>query len=130
MEVKLNNLKIGKVYYFNEKRTSWGLLVRLTDTHAYFELLSKDIGYEFDNDGNVLFKITKPFYKKRSASITNNLAKIRISKGLSQPQLSKLSGVHRSVIANIETETHNFSLLKLKQLSKALNVSASDILGF
>jgi DNA-binding XRE family transcriptional regulator len=130
MEILLHQLKIGKVYYFNSKKASWGLLVRLTDTNAFFELLSEDIGYSFEKDGTLSFKLSKPFFKKRSASITNNLAKIRVAKGLTQPELAKLSGVHRSVIANIETHTHNFSLLKLKKLCNALNVSSTDILGF
>lgn len=52
---------------------------------------------------------------------------LRIDKKMSQGDLAKILGVHRTYISGIERGLRNPSLLTLKKISKALDVNISDI---
>ena len=67
------------------------------------------------------------FYKKGVFSI--RLAEIRKSKGLSQDQLSKLSGVGRVTIARIETGKISPNLQTLEKLAAALGVCVCELIA-
>jgi DNA-binding XRE family transcriptional regulator len=54
------------------------------------------------------------------------LKEIRLSKGLSVPQLSELSGVHRRTIQDIE-KRGDCMLSTAYKLAKALKVTLNDI---
>ena len=60
--------------------------------------------------------------------IISNLATIRKAKGLSQDQLSKLSGISRVTIARIETGRISPNVRTLERLSDALKVSIADMI--
>lgn len=48
--------------------------------------------------------------------------------GLTQEELAKASGLHRTYIAGIEAGKRNISLKNLEKLAKALRVSPDDLL--
>lgn len=53
---------------------------------------------------------------------------LRMTKSLSQEQLAELSGLHRNYIGGIERGERNITLLNILRLSKALEISASELL--
>jgi len=61
--------------------------------------------------------------------IKNNLKNIRKSRGLTQEELAKKSGLTQRVIAYYENETEQISSTPLIELAKALEVSTDEILG-
>jgi len=58
----------------------------------------------------------------------NNLKKLRQDKGLTQANLAFEANLSESQIQRIEYGNHNFSILTLLALSKALEVSPSKML--
>lgn len=62
-------------------------------------------------------------------SISQNLRKIRIDRGLTQNRLSEASGIGRTTITEIENGTHpNTTIFVLCQLCKALRVTPNDLI--
>ena len=57
------------------------------------------------------------------------LAELRKSKGLSQDQLSKASGIHRVTIARIETGAISPNLQTLEKLAAALGVCVCELIS-
>lgn len=53
---------------------------------------------------------------------------IRKEKGLSQEDLASLAGLDRSYMGHIERGEKNITLLKIYQLSDALDISPSQLL--
>jgi transcriptional regulator with XRE-family HTH domain len=79
--------------------------------------------------------VKKPWYKaamKKEPIIKDfgkRLAKFRKASGLTQEQLGELVGVSKRVIAYYEGETKYPPAHLIAPLSKALNVSADELLG-
>ena len=63
-------------------------------------------------------------------SFGNNVRKIRESKGLTQEALAFMAGLSRSYYTELELGKRNPSLLNIKKLADALNVSVSTLLTF
>ena len=61
--------------------------------------------------------------------LRKNLKTARFNKGMTQENLAKEAGVKRSFIANIENYGHP-KYLELKRICDALDVSATELLGF
>lgn len=62
-------------------------------------------------------------------SISNNLKKMRIAKGLSQSKLSQLSGISRTTISDIENDRHsNTTIYVLCRLCKSLEVTPNELI--
>lgn len=62
-------------------------------------------------------------------SIAKNLKEIRINKGLSQEELSKMSGIGRSTISEIENDRHsNTTIYVLCSLCKVLEITPNDLI--
>lgn len=62
--------------------------------------------------------------------ITNNLKNLRLEKGYTQKQLSRLSGVSTTCISDIETKkVINVKICTAKALARALKTSIEDIFG-
>lgn len=72
----------------------------------------------------VHIKVSNSVIEKRRA-IISKLVKVRFEKGMSQTQLAKLSGMHRSNICRIESGNQNLSLDTLIRLSNALGKDIS-----
>ena len=73
------------------------------------------------------FLVCTIYFTKRGVFIIR-LAEIRKSKGLSQDQLSKLSGVGRVTIARIETGKISPNLQTLEKLAAALGVCVCELI--
>ena len=58
------------------------------------------------------------------------LRTIRKSKNLTQTQLGETVGINKDLISHYENGIHSPSIVTLEWLCKALNVSASELLGF
>lgn len=54
--------------------------------------------------------------------------KLRETKGWSQEELGKRSGLHRTYIGSIERSERNVSLLNIERIAKALNVKTSELI--
>jgi transcriptional regulator with XRE-family HTH domain len=57
-----------------------------------------------------------------------NLRKFRLKKNLSQDNLSKILGVDRAYISNIENGRMNPTLSTLEKIAGALGISSSELL--
>jgi transcriptional regulator with XRE-family HTH domain len=60
--------------------------------------------------------------------IGENIRMIRKSKGLSQEQLSELSGVHHVYIGSVERGERNISIMHLSKIADALDVELYELL--
>ena len=60
---------------------------------------------------------------------SQNLVKLRKSRGISQIQVAKLAGIPRSTLASLETGNSNATLGNVIKLSKALSVSVDELLS-
>ena len=60
----------------------------------------------------------------------DRLRAIRKARGLTQGELAIKSGIHRNIIGDYERDETIPTITRVEWLCKALNVSASDLLGF
>ena len=71
---------------------------------------------------------------KQHKSILKKLArqiiKYRKERELTQEELSAKTGISRSSIAMIETAQRDLTISKLSKISKALNITLSELLDF
>lgn len=63
-------------------------------------------------------------------SFGKNVRKMREERGLTQEGLAFMAGFSRSYYSELELGKRNPSLLNIKKLADALNVSASSLLTF
>ena len=56
------------------------------------------------------------------------LKKVRLKKNLSQGDIARILGVHRSYISGLERGRRNPSLLTVQKIAKALGVNAKDLI--
>jgi transcriptional regulator with XRE-family HTH domain len=67
----------------------------------------------------IYIKVSDDVVKKRQA-IISNIVEIRLEKGLSQMELAKRTGMHRSNICRIESGRQNISIDTLIRIFDAL----------
>ena len=72
----------------------------------------------------ICIKTSNDIVKKRQA-IISKIAEVRLEKKLSQTQLAKLTGMHRSNICRIESGRQNISLDTLIRIFDALGIDIS-----
>lgn len=53
---------------------------------------------------------------------------VRIERGLSQEELARLLGMHRTYISDVERGIRNTSIVNAQRIAKALGVQLSDLL--
>jgi len=56
------------------------------------------------------------------------LREVRLKKKLSQGDISRILGVHRSYISGLERGVRNPSLLTVRKVAKALEIKSSDLI--
>ena len=56
------------------------------------------------------------------------LREIRLKKNLSQGDVSRILGVHRTYISGLERGARNPSLLTVQKIAKALGVNAKELI--
>lgn len=57
-----------------------------------------------------------------------NLRALRVAKGISQDDLSEISGLHRTYLSGIERGVRNPTITIIEQLARSLNVSLEQLL--
>jgi transcriptional regulator with XRE-family HTH domain len=57
------------------------------------------------------------------------LKKVRLKKNLSQGDVARILGVHRSYISGLERGVRNPSLLTVQKVAKALDVNAKNLVS-
>lgn len=62
------------------------------------------------------------------AKIGSRIKEIREQKGISQKDLSYMADIDRSYIASVESGQRNISIVNIEKISKALEVSLSELL--
>jgi transcriptional regulator with XRE-family HTH domain len=60
----------------------------------------------------------------------SRIRELRIEKGLSQEKLSFECGLDRTYIGSVERGERNIAAINLKKISKALNISISNLFNF
>lgn len=60
--------------------------------------------------------------------VTNRIKAIREERGISQNQLSKLSGLQQATICRIESEYKDFKISSAISIARALGVSVEDLI--
>ena len=68
-------------------------------------------------------------YRKEEENFSERLVKIRKSKGLSQQELSSMTGISRRMIAHYETKIVNVPPDSSVKLAKALNITIDELMG-
>lgn len=66
--------------------------------------------------------------KKETTQFSKTLREVRLKKNLSQGDIARILGVHRSYISGLERGRRNPSLLTVQKIAKALGVNAKDLI--
>jgi len=66
--------------------------------------------------------------EKEVIKFGQKLRKIRLKKKLSQGDIARALGVHRSYISGLERGVRNPSLLTIQKVAKAININAKDLI--
>ena len=66
--------------------------------------------------------------KKEATQFSKILREVRLKKNLSQGDIARILGVHRSYISGLERGRRNPSLLTVQKIAKALGVNAKDLI--
>ena len=64
-----------------------------------------------------------------NSNLADNVRRLRAARGLSQQQLSDLSGIPRPTWASLETGGANPTLSVLNKAANAFNVSIEELIG-
>jgi transcriptional regulator with XRE-family HTH domain len=73
-------------------------------------------------------QVDKPFMKDEVLQFGKKLRAVRLKKKLSQGDIARTLGVHRSYISGLERGRRNPSLLTVHKVAKALGVSVNELL--
>ena len=68
--------------------------------------------------------------KNEVTQFGKKLREVRIKKKLSQGDIARILGVHRSYISGLERGRRNPSLLTVHKVAKALGVSTNELLKY
>lgn len=66
--------------------------------------------------------------KNKVLQFGKKLREVRLKKKLSQGDIARILGVHRSYISGLERGRRNPSLLTIQKVAKALNISPKELL--
>ncbi len=66
--------------------------------------------------------------EKEVIKFGQKLREIRLKKKLSQGDIARALGVHRSYISGLERGVRNPSLLTIQKVAKAININAKDLI--
>jgi len=66
--------------------------------------------------------------EKEVIKFGQKLRKIRLKKKLSQGDIARALGVHRSYISGLERGVRNPSLLTIQKVAKDINIKAKDLI--
>ena len=89
-----------------------------------------DLGHTFAERADLPAPSDPPAPSDRVAlqvSFGARVAALRVERGLSQADLSALSGVERSYLASIERGMRNVTLSNIEKLARALGVTLAEL---
>ena len=66
--------------------------------------------------------------KNEVVQFSKKIREVRLKKKLSQGDVSRILGVHRSYISGLERGIRNPSLLTVQKMAKALGVRSKDLI--
>ncbi|OGI89683.1 hypothetical protein A2911_02685 [Candidatus Nomurabacteria bacterium RIFCSPLOWO2_01_FULL_40_15] len=66
--------------------------------------------------------------KNEVVQFSKKIREVRLKKKLSQGDVSRILGVHRSYISGLERGVRNPSLLTIQKVAKALGVRSKDLI--
>ena len=66
--------------------------------------------------------------QKLTSKFAKNIKYYRQQAGLTQEELADLSGLHRTYIGGIESNSRNVSISSIEKIAKALHVSPDELL--
>ena len=66
--------------------------------------------------------------EKEVIKFGQKLREIRLKKKLSQGDIARALGVHRSYISGLERGVRNPSLLTIQKVAKAININAKELI--
>ena len=66
--------------------------------------------------------------KNETIQFGKKLREVRLKKKLSQGDVSRILGVHRTYMSGLERGARNPSLLTVQKVAKALGVNAKDLI--
>ncbi len=66
--------------------------------------------------------------KKARIILADNIKRLRKKRGLTQENLSFLSGLHRTYISSVERSERNISIDAIEKISKALKIPLHKLL--
>jgi transcriptional regulator with XRE-family HTH domain len=72
--------------------------------------------------------VDKTFMKNEVIQFGKTLREVRLKKKLSQGDVARILGVHRTYISGLERGRRNPSLLTVQKIAKALKVPIEDLL--
>ena len=73
-------------------------------------------------------RVDKSLMTNEVINFAKKLREVRLKKKLSQGDVAKILGVHRSYISGLERGARNPSLITAQKVAKALGVSIKEIL--
>ena len=66
--------------------------------------------------------------EKEVIKFSQKLRENRLKKKLSQNNIARVLGIHRSYISELERRVRNPSLLTIQKVAKAININAKDLI--
>jgi transcriptional regulator with XRE-family HTH domain len=66
--------------------------------------------------------------EKEVIKFSQKLRENRLKKKLSQNNIARVLGIHRSYISELERRVRNLSLLTVQKVAKAININAKDLI--
>lgn len=73
-------------------------------------------------------QVDKPYMTNGVMQFGKKLREVRLKKKLSQGDIARTLGVHRSYISGLERGRRNPSLLTVQKIAKAIGISAKELL--
>ena len=66
--------------------------------------------------------------EKEVIKFGQKLRENRLKKKLSQNNIARVLGIHRSYISELERRVRNLSLLTIQKVAKAININVKDLI--
>jgi transcriptional regulator with XRE-family HTH domain len=66
--------------------------------------------------------------EKEVIKFSQKLRENRLKKKLSQNNIARVLGIHRSYISELERRVRNLSLLTVQKVAKAININVKDLI--
>lgn len=73
-------------------------------------------------------RVDKSFMNNEVIKFGKKLKEIRLKKDLSQGDVAKILGVHRTYISGLERGVRNPSLLTVQKVAKALGIKSKELI--